>query len=167
MERGPKSANLPYHLTTPILTQFAPACDLISSMTVMVQKEVGVRMCAMPKNKDYGSLTLFLNYYADLHYAFTVSNNCFFPPPKVHSAVIHLELHTPPPVSDEEAFFVMTRSAFGQRRKMLRTSLNELYGSEKITQALTTLEMNPLARPEELSLNEFWALFELCSKGSI
>lgn len=153
-------ANLPYHLTTPILTRFVPAHDLIASMTVMVQKEVAERMSAVPGNKIYGSLTVFLNYHARVNYAFTVSNHCFFPPPKVHSAVVSLHLCTPPAVSDEEAFFRLTRSAFGQRRKMLRASLSELYPADRVTAALTTLQQNPLARPEELSLELFLKLFE-------
>ncbi len=153
-------ANLPYHLTTPILTSFAPAHDLIESMTVMVQKEVAERMSASPGGKEYSSLTLFLNYHAKVRYAFTVSNNCFFPPPKVHSAVVSLMLHTPPHVSNEKAFFVFTRTAFGQRRKMLRGSLAELYPADKVTESLNALGLNPLARPEELGLEAFLKLFE-------
>lgn len=163
LEQGRKAkviANLPYHLTTPILTQFAPAHDLIDTMTVMVQKEVAERMCAAPGSKDYSSLTLFLHYYAQLRYAFTVSNNCFFPPPKVHSAVVSLKLHEPPAVSDERAFFAMTRTAFGQRRKMLRASLNGLYSAEQVTAALIAMKQNPLARPEEFGLEVFIDLFE-------
>ncbi len=156
-------ANLPYHLTTPILTNFAPAHDLISSMTVMVQKEVAERICAPPGGKDYSSLTVFLSYHARISYAFTVSNQCFFPPPKVHSAVITLQLRPSPEVSNQQAFFIMTRTAFGQRRKMLRASLSELYTSDKVTQALLALQKNPLARPEELSLETFLELFEKLS----
>lgn len=156
-------ANLPYHLTTPILAHLMSLGHLFSSIVVMVQEEVARRFVAAPGTPEYSSFTLHLNFYSKPIYAFTVSKNCFYPKPKVDSAVVKFELRAPPEVSDQEAFFLMTRTAFAQRRKMLRKSLKELYGSEQVEQALADLSLNTQARPEELSLEEFLGLFELLS----
>lgn len=153
-------ANLPYHLTTAIIEKLIGMHDTISSLTLMVQDEVAKRFCAQPKCKDYGSLTVFLGFYSHVHYAFGVSHQCFHPAPKVNSAIVHFELKKPQAVSDEEAFFKLTRTAFEQRRKMLRGSLKELYSAEAVTEALNAINCNPQARPEELSRDEFIALFE-------
>jgi 16S rRNA (adenine1518-N6/adenine1519-N6)-dimethyltransferase len=154
-------ANLPYHLTTAIIEKLIEMHDVISSLTLMVQKEVAERYTAHPHTKEYGSLTIFLNFYSTVHYAFTVSNQCFHPAPKVHSAVVNFELHPPRQVSDPVAFFKLTRTAFGHRRKMLRGSLRDLYAPAAVTAALEKIGCPPLARPEELSLEQFVALFEL------
>jgi 16S rRNA (adenine1518-N6/adenine1519-N6)-dimethyltransferase len=153
-------ANLPYHLTTPILAQIAPLHPLFSSLTVMVQEEVGRRMTAQPGTSEYSSFTLFLRFYTHPHYAFTVSHNCFYPAPKVDSAIIILHLHEPP-LSGEaaSAFFQVTRTAFEQRRKMLRASLKSLFPPQKVEEALQTIGQNPLARPENLSLEDFLQLY--------
>lgn len=151
-------ANLPYHLTTHILTQLVTMPHLFSSLYVMVQEEVARRFTAEPGNKDYGSISVFLNFYSTPSYAFTVSNQCFFPAPKIQSAVIALELKEPPAIANPEGFFLMTRTAFAHRRKMLRGSLRGLYSPEKITNALIELGLDPLSRPEQLSL-ELWLQF--------
>lgn len=157
-------ANLPYHLTTPIIAQLALYHTLFSSLTVMVQDEVGRRMTAKPDTSEYSSFTVFLNFYTHPHYAFTVSHNCFYPAPKVDSAVVVLELHAPAlPKEAAETFFQLTRTAFEHRRKMLRASLKELFPSEKTEQALQAIGQNPLARPEVLSLEEFIKLHALLS----
>lgn len=153
-------ANLPYHITTPIITSLLPRNDLFSSMTVLVQEEVARRFTAQPGTKEYGSITVFLNFYSNPTYAFTVSNQCFYPKPKVQSAVVRFELKKPPFVSDQEGFFTLVHTAFEQRRKMLRASLKKLYAPELVSQALEDLKINPLARPEELSAAQFIALFE-------
>ncbi len=154
-------ANLPYHVTTPILTRMVPASHLFDSITVMVQKEVAERMSAAPGGAIYGSLTVFLGFYSDCQYAFTVTRNCFMPPPKVDSAVVHLTIKGPREVSNQEKFFEMTRTAFEHRRKMLRASLKELYPSALVTQALNQIGVNPEERPEQLSLDQFIQLFEV------
>lgn len=154
-------ANLPYHLTTPILTTLVPLRHLFSSLTVMVQEEVARRFTAVPGTKEYSSLSIYLNYYCTPRYAFGVSNNCFYPPPKVQSAVAVLELKEPPTVSSEEDFFKMVRMGFMHRRKMLRASLRELFPSESVEEALRKLSLPPQARPEELSLSQFLQLFEM------
>lgn len=153
-------ANLPYHLTTPILTRFVVHQELFSSLTVMVQEEVARRMTAIPATPDYSSLTVFLSFYSNPHYAFTVSRNCFYPAPQVNSAVVVLTLKKPPlPVEETEAFFKITRTAFEHRRKMLRASLKTLFKAEEVTEALEAIGQNPLARPEILSLEDFLRLY--------
>jgi|ERR1700722_8473935 len=154
-------ANLPYHITTPILTLLLPLHTSIESLTVMVQKEFADRMIAKKRTPAYSSFTLFFEFYAKATEWFVVSPNCFYPRPKVHSTVVHCQLHTPPIHINIPAFFQLTRAAFGKRRKMLRTSLKEQYPVEKIEHALQNIGCPPTARPEELSLQEFILLFEL------
>ena len=157
-------ANLPYHLTTPILIKLVQMQDIISSLVLMVQQEVGQRFTAIPGNHHYGSLTVFLNFYSKLKYGFTVSKQCFYPKPKVESAIVILELKEPPFVADQEKFFQMTRTSFEHRRKMMRSSLRELYPPETIMEALSKIGKNPQSRPEELSLDEFLSLFAILNK---
>ena len=154
-------ANLPYHLTTPIISLLVTQHNLFSSLTLMVQDEVGRRFVGKPSTSEYSSFTVFLNFYSFPHYSFTVSRHCFYPPPKVDSAVVILELKEPPEVSDTGKFFKMTRTAFEQRRKMLRGSLRDLYSSERVTLSLISIGCNPEARPENLSLEEFLSLFKV------
>lgn len=157
-------ANLPYHLTTPILERLIPLNEIFSFIIVMVQKEVACRFCASPGKSEYGSFTVFLNFYSRPHYAFSVSKNCFFPIPKVESAVVSFELKKPPLVLNQDDFFKLTRTAFEHRRKMLRVSLRDLYPQEIIIQSLIDIHCNPQARPQELSLQEFLLFFERVSK---
>lgn len=152
-------SNLPYHLTTPILALLFPRRDLFSTLTVMVQEEVARRFVAPPGGEDYSSFTVFLSYYSKAKYAFKVGRNCFYPAPRVDSAIVTMELKEPPSVSDEEGFFKLTRGAFSQRRKMLRASLKEQYSPALVEKALTDMGVNPLSRPEELSLDQFLQLF--------
>ncbi len=142
-------SNLPYHLTSPILGKLLPLHTHISTLTVMVQKEVAERLCAQAGTPNYSSLTLFANTFADLSYSFTVEPTCFFPRPKVRSAVIHFTLKPPPPLPHH--FFPRVRAAFCKRRKMLKVSLKEFYPSESIEKALEMQGLNPLSRPEELN----------------
>jgi 16S rRNA (adenine1518-N6/adenine1519-N6)-dimethyltransferase len=146
-------ANLPYHLTAPILTLLAPQHSRFTTLTLMVQEEVARRIAACPRTKEYGALTVFLNFYSAPHYAFKVSKHCFYPQPKVDSAVITLVLKKPPSV-DREAFFSFVRMAFQHRRKMLKTTLGRDLGP-----LLEQLGENPQARPEDLSLDIFLDLF--------
>lgn len=165
LESGKKAkiiANLPYHLTTPILTRFLPLHELFSSLTIMVQEEVARRMCALPDTSEYGSLTLLIEFYSKPRYGFTVGKKCFYPAPKIDSAVVHLEL-SPIPLPEEEVdgFFKLKRRAFEQRRKMLRASLKELYSPNKVEEALAAIGMPQTARPEVLSLPQFLKLYHL------
>lgn len=154
-------ANLPYHLTTPILSLLIEKSELFSSFYVMVQEEVARRFTAKPSSKDYSSFTVFLNFFSNATYAFPVSKHCFYPEPSVDSAVVAIHLKTPPKISDQKGFFEMTRTAFSHRRKMLRGSLRDLYTPELVVKSLETLHLNPQARPEELSLEQWVSLFEL------
>lgn len=152
-------ANLPYHITTPILTLLFPLSDLIESLTIMVQKEFGDRMASQKGTPEYSSLTVFLQFYGTVCSSFIVGPNCFYPRPKVHSSVVHCKLHPPLLEGEEEQFFRMTRTAFGQRRKMLRSSLKDLYSSEKIEKALLKINHPHTERPEELSVYEFISFY--------
>lgn len=153
-------ANLPYHLTSPIIERLAPLHTLFFSLTLMVQDEVARRYTAKPGNKDYSSFTIFLQMHANVRYAFAVPKGCFLPEPSVDSAIVTFELHPLTPVSDSEAFFKLTRTAFEQRRKMLKVSLKKLYPSDLVMQKLTEIGCSPLARPETLSPEQFVVLFE-------
>jgi 16S rRNA (adenine1518-N6/adenine1519-N6)-dimethyltransferase len=153
-------ANLPYNITTPILSHLLPMHEHFSSCTVMVQEEVARRFTAIPGTRDYSSFTIFLRFFSDPHYAFTVSRNCFYPVPGVDSAVVKLNLKLSPAVSNRDKFFQTTRRAFEHRRKMLKASLRDLYPQDKIMEALSAITQNPFSRPEELSLEQFLDLFE-------
>lgn len=154
-------ANLPYHLTTPILQRVIPLHNIFSTIVIMVQDEVAKRMCALPGSEDYSSISVFLNIYATVKYGFKVGRNCFYPSPKVDSAIVILQLKNPPNI-DLDAFFKLTRSAFQQRRKMLKVSLKPLYDPEAVMQALKKMGLDPLSRPETLSCDQFLTLFNSC-----
>lgn len=146
-------ANLPYHITTPIIERLIPLYPTIQSLTIMVQKEVGERMTAKVNTSQYSSFTVFLQAFAKVSYAFTVKPSSFYPQPSVHSCVVHLKLCRFPFAFDQNAFFTFTRRAFQQRRKMLRSSLKGGYPVEKLGEFATK-------RPQELSLGDFATLFE-------
>jgi 16S rRNA (adenine1518-N6/adenine1519-N6)-dimethyltransferase len=153
-------ANLPYNITTPILTHFLPHRELFQTITVMVQKEVAERLLASPGSKTYGSLSVFVQFYSDPIKGFIVQPSCFYPAPKVQSAVVQFRLKTPP-IKAEDLFFEMTRCAFGQRRKMVHTTLKKLYPLDRIEEGLAKVGKGLKVRPEELSLADFLVLFEV------
>lgn len=157
-------SNLPYHITTPLLSRFISQNNWLSTVVVMVQNEMAKRMCGKKSTPDYGSITVFLNFYAHVSYAFKVGRNCFYPAPKVDSAIVKFDLKAPPVDVDEEVFFKMTRRAFEQRRKVLRSSLKDLYPPERVLEALEKLGVPPLARPEELSCEDFIQFYHLLNK---
>lgn len=146
-------ANLPYHITTPILTYLAPQNKWISDIVVMVQEEVGRRFTAEVNTNEYGSITLFLNFWSSPKYEFKVGRNCFYPAPKVDSCIISFKLHPGAPGIDPDKFFEVTRRGFEQRRKMLRSSLREL--CPNIAEALAAAGLPETSRPEELGLEDF------------
>ncbi len=160
-------ANLPYHLTTPILALLIPHHALISSLTVMVQEEVGRRMTAHPNTSEYSSFTVFLKFYSEPSYAFNVTRQCFYPVPNVDSCIVSLKLQESAlPFEQHESFFKITRTAFEHRRKMLRASLRELYPPALVTESLIAIGQDPLARPEALSLHDFIQLHAYLTKNS-
>lgn len=154
-------ANLPYYITTPIIMGLFEAGVPLSSITVMVQKEVADRMQAGPGSKDYGALSLAVQYYAKPYIAANVPPNCFMPRPNVGSAVIRLTLHETPPVetADEKLLFKIIRASFAQRRKTLVNGLTnspELnYSKEEVTEFLTICGFPATVRGETLTLPEF------------
>jgi len=156
-------ANLPYNITTPILTHFLPRRELFQTITVMVQKEVAERLLAHPGSKAYGSLSVFVQFYSDPIKGFTVQPACFYPAPKVQSAVVQFRLKTPP-ITAVDSFFEMTRCAFGQRRKMVHTTLKKLYPLDRIEEGLKKIDKGLKVRPEELSLADFLVLFEVINQ---
>jgi 16S rRNA (adenine1518-N6/adenine1519-N6)-dimethyltransferase len=153
-------ANLPYRLTTPILTLLLPRHDLISSLTLMVQDEVAHRLTSKPGHPDYGFSTIFTAFWSDPSYLFRVSPHCFYPKPKVHSAMIRMKLRPPPFPVDNNIFLAMTQAAFHQRRKMLRNTLQDLFPDVNLEEVLSEVGVNPKARAEALTLEDFVRLYE-------
>ncbi|MDF2942902.1 MAG: dimethyladenosine transferase [Herbinix sp.] len=157
-------ANLPYYITTPIIMDLLERHLPLINITVMVQKEVADRMQASPGTKEYGALSLAVQYYAKPYIAANVPPNCFMPRPTVGSAVISLTLHTDSPilVLDEKLLFKMIRASFNQRRKTLVNGLNNFadlsFTKEEIQQALVSLGISENIRGEALSLGQFAAL---------
>jgi len=151
-------ANLPYHLTTPIITHFLPRNDLLKQLIVIVQEDVAKRFLATPGTKAYSSITVFIRFYSTPEFGFKVSPNCFFPKPKVNSAVVKFTLRPPPIEISEASFFHLTRSAFSKRRKMLSKTLGSLYPDKPISKFLEEMGKSSKCRPEELSLTEFLKL---------
>ena len=153
--------NLPYYITTPIIEKIIDNRNLFSSLTIMIQKEVFKRMKALPGSKEYGALSVFIQYYMGIKLVCDVSKNCFYPAPKVDSCVVRLEVSNKPrvQVKDEKIFFQIVRSAFGKRRKTLLNALSNstfLYWSkEKVLDVLKKSEIDPNLRGETLNLEEF------------
>lgn len=162
-------ANLPYYITTPIVMGLFESHVPIESITIMVQKEVADRMQVGPGTKDYGALSLAVQYYAKPEIVANVPPNCFMPRPNVGSAVIKLTRHEKPPVDvkDEALVFKLVRAAFNQRRKTLQNSINnspELHLSkEQVVEALDKMELSQTIRGEALSLEQFAQLANLLS----
>ena len=157
-------ANLPYYITTPIIMNLFESQVPLDSVTVMVQKEVAERMQAGPGSKDYGALSLAVQYYAEPYIAANVPPNCFMPRPNVGSAVIRLTRHEVPPVQveDEKLLFQIIRASFNQRRKTLVNGLNNspeiVLSKEQITEAVESLGKGAGVRGEALTLEEFAGL---------
>lgn len=157
-------ANLPYYITTPIIMGLFESHVPLKSVTIMVQKEVADRMRQEPGSKEYGALSLAVQYYAKPEIMANVPPNCFIPRPNVASAVIRLTRYEKPPVEvkDDRYMFALIRASFNQRRKTLANALSNDPGlhltREQVMQALETLGMNPLIRGEMLSLEQFASL---------
>ncbi len=154
-------ANLPYYITTPIIMGLLESHYPIDSLTVMVQKEVAMRLKAKPSTKDYGALSLAAQYYSEPYLAANVPSNCFFPRPNVDSAVIRLKVYKEQPVitKDVGLMFNIIRLAFSKRRKTL---VNCLYGTELTSMSKDALEsllqdcgFDPMVRGESLNLNDY------------
>lgn len=154
-------ANLPYYITTPIIMGLFESNVPIDNITVMVQKEVADRMQVGPGSKDYGALSLAVQYYASPYIVANVPPNCFIPRPNVGSAVIRLTRYQEPPVQvkDPKLMFKLIRASFNQRRKTLQNGLNNSpeisFSKEEITKAIESLGVSPSVRGEALSLEQF------------
>lgn len=163
-------ANLPYYITTPIIMSLFESHVPLKSLTVMVQKEVALRMQAGPGTKDYGALSLAVQYYASPYLAANVPPNCFMPRPNVGSAVIRLTRfeETPVQVKNEKLLFRLIRASFNQRRKTLQNGLvnsQELdFTKEQVAAAIATLGVSPSVRGEALTLEQFAALANALSE---
>ena len=160
-------ANLPYYITTPIIMSLFESGVPLDSITIMVQKEVAERMQVGPGTKDYGALSLAVQYYAKPEIVANVPPNCFIPRPTVGSAVIRLTRHQVPPVDvkDEHHMFALIRASFNQRRKTLANGLSnaqELHLTrERVTQATDKMGLSPTVRGETLTLAQFAELSNL------
>lgn len=155
-------ANLPYNVTTPLITAFLEA-GCFESVTVMIQKEVAERLCAAPGTGEYGAFSVLVQWYAESRLLFDVPPHCFVPQPKVTSAVVRMDRRAAPPaqVDDEKFFFRTVRAAFAQRRKTLanalRSGFSELDRAD-IASAMEEALLPPAVRGETLSIMQFAAL---------
>lgn len=163
-------ANLPYYITTPIIMGLFESHVPIDSITIMVQKEVADRMQVGPGTKDYGALSLAVQYYAKPKIVVNVPPSCFMPQPKVGSAVIRLEKHVEPPVDveNEKLMFQLIRASFNQRRKTLANGLNNFPSirltKEEIQESILELGVPVTVRGEALSLQQFAELSNIIGK---
>lgn len=163
-------ANLPYYITTPIVMSLLENHVPLESITIMVQKEVADRMQVGPGTKDYGALSLAVQYYARPEIVARVPSNCFMPRPGVDSAVVRLTIYQEPPVDvqDEKYLFALIRSSFNQRRKTLANGLAGGMGipRERVTAALQEMGLPATTRGETLTLEQFAALSNLLGRGN-
>lgn len=155
-------ANLPYNITTPVLTAFLEA-GCFQSITVMIQREVAHRICAQPGSGDYGAFSVYCQAHAKTELLFDVPPECFIPAPKVTSSVLRLiPKPLPEEISDPDAFFKVVKAAFAQRRKTLLNALSAVYGSrfskEELLSVLQSCGLPGDIRGERLSIPQFAAL---------
>ena len=155
-------ANLPYNVTTPLITAFLEA-GCFESVTVMIQKEVAQRLCAAPGTGEYGAFSVLVQWYAEPKLLFDVPPHCFVPQPKVTSAVVRMDRRAAPPanVDDEKLFFRTVRAAFAQRRKTLSNALRSAFSEldrAAIESAMEETGLPPAVRGETLSIAQFAAL---------
>ena len=155
-------ANLPYYITSPILSALLESRQF-EAVTVMVQKEVALRICAKPGTADYSAFTVFCNYYAEPEILFDVPASCFIPQPKVTSAVITLRTRKEPPcpISDEKLFFKVVKASFAMRRKTLVNGLSASFSDfskEQLKEILVSCGLSETVRGETLSIPQFAAI---------
>ena len=159
-------ANLPYNVTSPLLTALI-GCGVFESLTVMIQREVARRLCAGPGTADYGAFGLFVQWHTEPGILFDVPPNCFVPQPKVTSSVIRMTRRKAPPaqVGDEELLFRVIRAAFNQRRKTLANALSAGLGLDRETleRAIVACGLDARVRGEALSIGDFAALSDIIS----
>lgn len=161
-------ANLPYYITSPVIMRLLESRLKIDSVTVMVQKEAAVRLCADVGSRDSGAVTVAVNYYAEAQKLFDVSRGSFMPSPNVDSAVIRLDILKNPPikVSDEKFFFSMVKAAFSQRRKTASNGISAGMGISKPTviEAIKAADLSPTVRAEALTMEQLGRFCEELKK---
>ncbi len=162
-------ANLPYYITTPIVMKILEETRNLKTIVIMIQKEVAERLVAKPNTKDYGAMTLAINYYADANIKFTVPAGAFVPAPKVESAVVCLDILDKKrvDVSDEKLFFKIIKAAFGQRRKTLVNAISNNFSDiskDDIKKVLNELSISETIRGEALSIFDFEKICNLFSE---
>lgn len=164
------AANLPYYITTPIIMMLLESKVKFKSITVMVQKEVAKRLCASEGTKDFGAISLAVQYFCNANYLFDVPNTSFMPPPKVTSTVVRLDLLDKPRVSvkKEEMFFKTVKASFAQRRKTLLNALSNAgfsgFSKAEISEILKNIGIDEKRRGETLSIDEFARLADALTK---
>ena len=167
-------ANLPYNITTPVLTALVES-RCFASLTVLIQKEVALRICARPGSPDYGAFSLLMQYYTQPQLLFEVPNTCFIPQPKVTSAVLHCPVRPTPPIQvpDTAFFFRTVRAGFAQRRKTLLNSLSSGFSQlskAQLAQAIRSVGLSDDVRGERLGLEEYAVLsrilWEFCKPNA-
>ncbi len=167
-ERISVAANLPYYITTPIITMLLEQKLAINNIVIMIQKEVAQRLNAQPGTKDYGAITLLCRYYTEPEIITTVPAGLFVPPPKVDSAVLKLRILDEPAVKvkDEAVFFKTVKAAFAQRRKTLLNCLAQAFPMSKpeLTELMESIGITPSRRGETLSIEEFAKLADALTK---
>ncbi|HEY5586419.1 MAG TPA: 16S rRNA (adenine(1518)-N(6)/adenine(1519)-N(6))-dimethyltransferase RsmA [Ruminiclostridium sp.] len=157
-------ANLPYYITTPIIMKFLEEVKGVDAMVFMVQKEVAQRMVSRPGIKDYGALSVAVQFYSSPKIIFDVPPECFIPQPEVHSTIIRLDILSEPPVKvfDKDLYFRLVKAAFGQRRKTLVNALQNSgifnKNKEQIKQILENMGLKDNIRGEVLSVQQFGEL---------
>ena len=164
-------ANLPYNITTPVITALLEA-GCFARITVMIQREVALRICAAPGTSDYGAFSVLCQYHAQCERLFDVGPECFLPAPKVTSSVIRLTPHPKPAVvEDEDAFFRVVRAAFAQRRKTLLNSLSSAFSAthskDALRDAISACGLPEDVRGERLGIPEFAALAKILLPGKV
>ncbi|UCE78493.1 MAG: ribosomal RNA small subunit methyltransferase A [Nitrospiraceae bacterium] len=159
--------NIPYYITTPLIFRLLKAKAALQSMTLTMQKEVAERIVATPGTKDYGVLSIMAQYHTLPELKFIIQKESFRPMPRVDSAVVHMTVFSVPsvPVMNEKFFFSIVRTAFAQRRKMLGNSLKPF--GKHIKEILADAGIDPVRRPETLSINEFVKLSDILSEKRI
>ena len=162
-------ANLPYNITSPVLTALISS-GLFDSVTVMIQREVARRICARENTADYGAFTVFVQWHCTAQQLFDVPPHCFIPAPKVTSSVIRLDARPEPPleVRDEALMFALVRAAFNQRRKTLANAVSSAFGArfskEAVADALVQCQLDARIRGEALNLEQFSRLSDALSE---
>ncbi len=161
-------ANLPYYITSPIIMMLLEQRLPLKSVTVMVQREAGQRLCAQMGTRDMGAVTVAVRYFSEPEILFNVSKGSFMPAPNVDSCVVRFNIkeNTPEGVTDEKFFFKIARGAFSQRRKTLANSVSSSTGYEKqkVITAIELAGLNANVRPEQLSMNDFIVFSEELKK---